>query len=333
MNQLKFISRSEAVARMNELGAAGKSFFFLIDYDESHCLVEEPADIPSEELLFAFPGVNNLAGVSMDTPHPEHFEWKPFPQTFQEYARSFDVVHRNIHGGNSFLANLTCATPVKTDLTLRQVFEHSKARYRLWVKDSFTMFSPEIFVRIEDGFIYSHPMKGTIDASLPDAARVLLEDEKEAAEHATIVDLIRNDLSRVATEVTVTRYRYLDELRTNSGRLLQMSSEIRGLLPQGFTASLGDIFFSLLPAGSITGAPKPSTLSIIAEAETYQRGFYTGVTGYFDGKNLDSAVMIRFLEQDADGKYWFKSGGGITFRSQVKSEYEEMIQKVYVPVY
>ena len=167
---------------------------------------------------------------------------------------------------------------------------------------------------------------------MPDAKEVLLRDEKEAAEHATITDLIRNDLSRVASEVTVTRYRYLDELHTHCGRLLQMSSEIRGRLPENYHEKLGSLFFELLPAGSITGAPKKKTVEIIREAETYDRGFYTGVMGYFDGKNLDSAVMIRFLEH-TDGGFVYKSGGGITFRSTARSEYEEMIQKIYVPIY
>lgn len=175
------------------------------------------------------------------------------------------------------------------------MFDHARAPYRLWVNDRFVVFSPEIFVRITDGFIYSHPMKGTMDATLPDARERLLADPKEAAEHATITDLIRNDLSRFATEVTVTRYRYLDEPHTHRGPLLQMSSEIRGRLPEDYPSQLGDLFFSLLPAGSITGAPKPRTVQIIREAEAYDRGFYTGVTGYFDGRNLDSAVLIRFL--------------------------------------
>ena len=95
---------------------------------------------------------------------------------------------------------------------------------------------------------------------------------------------------------------------------------------------LGDILFSMLPAGSITGAPKKKTMQIIREAEGYERGFYTGITGYFDGDSLDSAVMIRFVEQEADGMY-FKSGGGITFKSDARSEYEEMKQKIYVPIY
>ena len=136
------------------------------------------------------------------------------------------------------------------------------------MRDRFVVFSPEIFVRTRDGLIYSYPMKGTIDATLPDARRRILDDPKEAAEHATIVDLIRNDLSIVASEDCVTRYRYIDELRTHNGSLLQVSSEIRGRLPEGWYGHGGEILFSLLPAGSITGAPKKKNLEIIAEAET-----------------------------------------------------------------
>ena len=177
--------------------------------------------------------------------------------------------------------------------------------YKLWMRDRFVVFSPEIFVRTRDGLIYSYPMKGTIAATLPDARRRILDDPKEAAEHATIVDLIRNDLSIVASEVCVPRYRYIDELRTHNGSLLQVSSEIRGRLPEGWNGHVGEILFSLLPAGSITGAPKKKTLEIIAEAETYARGFYTGVMGYFDGQDLDSAVMIRFMEQVSPHSFFF----------------------------
>ena len=73
-------------------------------------------------------------------------------------------------------------------------------------------------------------------------------------------------------------------------------------------------------------------MQIIQEAETYDRGFYTGITGYSDGINLDSAVMIRFVEQEGE-KMYFKSGGGITCQSDAESEYNEMKQKVYVPIY
>lgn len=331
MSRLNFLSRQEAIGRMNHFGANHTPFFFLIDFDEANCIVEEPQFIPSDELLYAFPHASNVEQTPEE--HLGSFLWKTQPQSFEAYNHSFEIVHRNLCLGNSFLTNLTCATPVDTDLTLRQVFDHAHARYKLWLKDKFVVFSPEIFVRIEKDMIYSHPMKGTADATLPNAVERLLADEKEAAEHATITDLIRNDLSQVASEVTVTRYRYIEELQTNHGPLLQMSSEIRGRLDENYYQSLGELFFRLLPAGSITGAPKKKTVEIIREAETYERGYYTGVMGYFDGADLDSAVLIRFLEKEADGSFVFKSGGGITFKSIATNEYEEMKEKVYVPIY
>ena len=195
----------------------------------------------------------------------------------------------------------------------------------------FLVFSPEIFVKIDHGIISSFPMKGTIDASLPDAETRILKDEKEFFEHNTIVDLIRNDLAMVSTGVNVKRFRYIDRIVTNRKELLQVSSEICGELPADWNSRLGDIIFTLLPAGSVTGAPKEKTVQIIRDTEIYERGFYTGVCGVFDGHSLDSGVMIRFIE-NSEGKLIFKSGGGITALSDAGNEYEEMIQKVYVPV-
>jgi len=86
----------------------------------------------------------------------------------------------------------------------------------------------------------------------------------------------------------------------------------------------------LLPAGSITGAPKSKTVEIIAKAENYKRNYYTGIFGVYDGNTLESAVMIRFIEKDF-GQLYFKSGGGITSMSDPVKEYDELIQKIYVP--
>ncbi len=95
---------------------------------------------------------------------------------------------------------------------------------------------------------------------------------------------------------------------------------------------LGDLLFRLLPAGSITGAPKPETMNIIAEAEGYDRGFYTGVMGCHVHGRVDSAVMIRFIDRE-DGRLYYNAGGGITARSDNEDEYQEVIAKVYVPIY
>jgi para-aminobenzoate synthetase component I len=173
-------------------------------------------------------------------------------------------------------------------------------------------------------------MKGTIDASSPGAEDTILNDAKETAEHNTIVDLIRNDLSMVARDVQVDRFRYIDKIVTHEKTLLQVSSEISGTLPEGYHSELGSIFKKLLPAGSVSGAPKTKTLQIISEAENYSRGFYTGVFGYYNGLTLDSGVMIRFIYND-NGKLTFCSGGGITINSKPEAEYNELIDKVYVP--
>ncbi len=215
-------------------------------------------------------------------------------------------------------------------MTLAQLFELSVARYKLLYHNQFLVFSPEIFVRISEGRIRSFPMKGTIDASVPDAEKIILADEKEKAEHNTIVDLIRNDLSRVADQVKVDRYRYVDRIKTGEGDLLQVSSEISGKLMAIYENRLGDVICGMLPAGSVTGAPKNETVRIIKESEGYNRGWYTGVFGVFDGVSLDSGVMIRYIEK-CDNALIFKSGGGITFLSDCDKEYNELISKVYVP--
>lgn len=327
---MQLYSRKESIERMNDLAGKGRPFLFVTDYRQEHSYVEEISEVDSDFCRYSFNGVTNVEKECEE--YDGTLIWEVAPPTLEEYRIAFDVVKDNIWAGNSYLTNLTCKVPVETNLTLEAIFRYSDAKYKLWLKDTLVCFSPEIFVRIEEGKIKSFPMKGTIDASLPDARRLLMNDRKEAAEHATIVDLIRNDLSMVSEQVTVTRYRFCDCLETNKGPILQTSSEICGVLPEDYLSHIGDIVFRLLPAGSITGAPKPKTMEIIAEAENYERGFYTGVMGYFDGRNLDSAVMIRFIEQE-NGHLYFKAGGGITSKSALESEYNEVIQKIYVPIY
>jgi para-aminobenzoate synthetase component 1 len=211
------------------------------------------------------------------------------------------------------------------------LFYSSKAKYKFLFNDEFLVFSPETFIQMREGKIYSFPMKGTIDASIPGASELILNSVKEKSEHVTIVDLIRNDLSMVASDVYVNRFRYLDKITTSHKDLFQVSSEIVGKLADDYQSKLGDILITLLPAGSVSGAPKPKTLEIIAQAEQEKRGYYTGVVGYFDGEKLDCGVMIRFIEKK-NNRYFYRSGGGITTQSDAEMEYQEMIDKVYVPI-
>lgn len=235
--------------------------------------------------------------------------------------------------GDSFLTNLTSASVVETDLSLEEMFQRTDAHYRILVPGRFACFSPEIFVRIDNkGRISSFPMKGTTKAATPSALSNLMADEKETAEHATIVDLIRNDLSRVAKGVKVGRYRYAEKIKSQFGDIWTTSSEISGTLPADWHSKIGTIVKRMLPAGSVTGAPKASTVSIIRQAEQSDRGFYTGVCGLFDGQTLDSAVMIRFVSLE-NGEMLFRSGGGITAMSDEESEYDEVALKTNIPIY
>jgi para-aminobenzoate synthetase component 1 len=253
------------------------------------------------------------------------------PIDINKYREAFDLMQKHLHAGDTYLINLTFPTCIGLNLKLIDVFKRSKALYKLLYKDQFTLFSPECFVRTHEGYIYSYPMKGTIDANLPNAVNTILSNKKEIWEHNTIVDLIRNDLAIVSKNIEVTKFRYLSKIHSKRMDLLQVSSEIRGELSKDWTHRIGDILCSMLPAGSISGAPKKRTVEIIAKAEKQDRGYFTGVFGVFDGKELDSAVNIRYIEHTTAGLQ-FRSGGGITAMSQLNDEYQEMVNKVYVPL-
>ena len=384
--------KQEIIDKINQLASQDEPFLFVINYQGDKAFIRLLSDINPEECLFDFEGRGNFSHAWKETLKEEISEketwkkeisetiWQIEPPLYEDYERSFNIVKSNIMAGNSYLTNLTCRVPVSCNLSLEEIFHRAKGKYKLLLRRKktqaedkahlkeenieenlppFVCFSPETFVRIKGGRIYSYPMKGTLDASLPDAEKQLMEDRKEAVEHATIVDLIRNDLSRVAENVRVDKYRYIDVLHTNKGDILQTSSEISGRLPEDYPHHLGEILDAQLPAGSITGAPKDKTMQIIQEAEGYDRGFYTGIMGIYDQGELNSAVMIRFIEEEtspvdfeADGKknfkakegkasegkepkasreLYFKAGGGITSKSDCQREYEEVIQKIYLP--
>ena len=246
------------------------------------------------------------------------------------YAKAFSAVIDHIQNGNTYLLNLAFPFKISSNVTLTQIFESAKAPYKLYKKGDFVVFSPESFVQIKGEHIFAYPMKGTIDASIDNAREILLQSKKELWEHNTIVDLIRNDLSIIAHDVHVSNFRYIEKIRTNRHEILQTSSEIRGTLPLDWRQHFGELLIKLLPAGSISGAPKQRTVDIIESVEQVPRGYYTGIFGIFDGENFDSGVCIRFIEKNGEALY-YKSGGGITFMSKEQEEYQELIDKIYVP--
>ena len=170
-----------------------------------------------------------------------------------------------------------------------------------------------------------------MDAKLPNAKKTILADQKEMAEHVMIVDLMRNDLGIIGSAVKVEKFRYVEKIKAGEKELLQVSSKITATLPPDWKNRLGTLLSHILPAGSISGTPKKSTLNIINRVENFDRAFYTGVFGVFDGKSLRSGVMIRFIEKEND-QLFYKSGGGITIDSDAQSEYDELIDKIYLPL-
>jgi para-aminobenzoate synthetase component 1 len=314
--------------KMSAMAAAQRPFFFLIDFELQKPLICPLDDAQSLGFEFEVKGFRNFDPQDRK-PSPTPLSITPVPKAV--YTQAYQKVVDEIYQGNTFLLNLTFPSAIQTPLHLEDVFHWAKAPYKLLYQNHFVVYSPECFVKIKDGHIYSYPMKGTIDAQLPEAKKKLETDPKEINEHNTIVDLIRNDLSKVAKQVQVTRFRYLDKIKTQKNEIYHTSSEIKGKLSPDWKSQLPDILLGMLPAGSICGAPKAKTVSIIQEVEQGPRGYYTGIFGYFDGENLDSAVNIRYLEKK-DGQLLYRSGGGITFLSDLESEYNELIEKIYVPV-
>lgn len=317
------LTKSEAIALLNRLGKEKTPFQFYCDFLGEKWVIHEEGSNSSFHL--------ELSEDRKSTRDNRLATFTKYPIPFSQFKKSFDQIIHQINIGNSFLTNLTFQTPIETSLSLEEVFQQSEAKYRLLVPNQFVVFSPETFVQIKENHIYSYPMKGTIDANLPNAASTILSDQKEKAEHITIVDLIRNDLSQVAKNVEVTKFRFINELKTNDKNLLQVSSEVKGELVPGWKENLGIVLSELLPAGSISGAPKPETIKIIKDSENYQRNFYTGICGRFDGQSLDTGVMIRFIQKQKD-QLVYCSGGGITSFSEAEKEYQEMVDKVYLAI-
>lgn len=324
--------KEDIIQKLNTLGASKTPLVFLMDFELANPKVWTLPEATAAGFRFALAAEPSRGGANSP--------WITSVKLVDEalYRSAFERVHRHLALGDSFLVNLTASHEVTLGGTLEEIYEAAVAKCKIWWGDQWVCFTPEPFVQIEaSGLISSYPMKGTASGHTREDEEKLSQNRKELYEHTTIVDLIRNDLSRVANRVWVDRFRYLEKISTSDGRLiLQLSSCIQGMLGTDWRLRLGDILAALLPAGSISGAPKPKTLEIIREAEALlhpqaSRGYYTGIFGYFDGESLQTFVLIRFIEQTPTG-FVFKTGGGITYLSDPAAEYQELATKVYVPV-
>ncbi|QYF95982.1 aminodeoxychorismate synthase component I [Massilia sp. PAMC28688] len=259
-----------------------------------------------------------------------------------QFAQALGAIHNYIEAGHTYQVNYTYRLHFDAFGSPYALYARLRARQPvpygaligLPSGGAILSLSPELFVRHAQGELVTRPMKGTAPASDDDAdnarrAAALAADAKNRAENLMIVDLLRNDLGRVATTGSVTVPNLFDVQRYSS--VLQMTSTVRARLRPG--AGLAEIFAALYPCGSITGAPKRRTMEIIRELEPAARGVYTGAIGWFDppaGHAMGDfclSVPIRTLalgpQQDGVRQGEMGVGAGIVFDSDAGEEYAE----------
>ncbi|MSP33374.1 MAG: anthranilate synthase component I family protein [Rickettsiales bacterium] len=251
-----------------------------------------------------------------------------------EYLREVEDIKNMIQCGDFYQANLTRKFFGNINIEKQKDFfslfleldKTSPANYSSFIKlrDNFIISSsPELFLSIKNGEIISRPIKGTAPRSNDlkqdqENKKNLQNSDKERAENLMIVDLVRNDLSKVckAGSVMVKNLFHITSYKT----LHHMSSEISGKISNEF--NIIDAVQSCFPAGSMTGAPKIKAMEIIAQKEKINRGIYSGALGYFKGDEVNLSVVIRTLICQKN-KFEFQVGGAITFDSVARTELEE----------
>ncbi|AXT34772.1 aminodeoxychorismate synthase component I [Phaeobacter sp. LSS9] len=257
--------------------------------------------------------------------------------TYDRYAQAFAEVNRNIGKGDIYQANLTFPIDADAYGSAEELYAALRARqavgYGALIEQNdlpdLLSRSPELFFRTDaEGVIETRPMKGTQPRSVDpveDARRrdFLRQDEKNRAENLMIVDLLRNDISRVAETGSV----HVPELFAveSYATVHQMVSMVRAKLRPD--AGLAEIFAALFPCGSITGAPKIRSMEILADLEPWARDIYCGTIGWAapDGSS-EFNVAIRTLMLD-EGRATLNVGGGVVWDSTAESEYEEALWK------
>ncbi|WP_082005610.1 aminodeoxychorismate synthase component I [Halocynthiibacter namhaensis] len=252
------------------------------------------------------------------------------------YRRAFDEVKHYIGSGDCYQINLTF--PMDSQMSgdakalYAQLVDRQKVQHGAYVDLGGAQFlsrSPELFFRTDGRMIETLPMKGTVARGLSseeDAARIkwLQNDEKNRAENLMIVDLLRNDISRVSMPGTVTVPELFDV--QTFATVHQMVSRVRAQLAPD--QGLAEIFRALFPCGSITGAPKIRAMEIIDDLEDSPRGIYCGAIGWSGpGGQRSFNVAIRTLSLFDEGRVRLNVGGGVVWDSTAPSEYEEALWK------
>lgn len=253
----------------------------------------------------------------------------------KEYTQKIQRIQEYIRAGDTYQVNFTTSVSAETSATPAELFAALSTRQpvayaaMLHVAGRHVLsLSPELFFRVDGNQIRTRPMKGTMPRGLDideddEIAARLRNDEKNRAEHVMIVDLLRNDLGRICEmgSIRVDPIFSIEKYRT----LFQMTSDITGTLRPG--VGYAEIFSSLFPGGSVTGAPKVRTMQIIRELEARPRGVYCGAIGHIaPDKSGAFNIPIRTLVLDR-GRLTMGVGGGIVADSQSADEYRECLLK------
>lgn len=253
--------------------------------------------------------------------------------SFDDYAQSFACAKAYIEAGDVYQINLAQMFTAQSQCSPATLFEQLSQRiqppYSAFIHpdaaSSILSFSPEQFIAVQGKHIITRPIKGTLRNS-GDSAEIntLVQSEKNRAENVMIVDLMRNDLSRVCRNFSV---RVSSLCKVESFRNVHhLVSTIEGELREDCDAL--DAFFTSLPGGSITGAPKKRAIEIIDELEWSGRNAYCGSAFYYsDTGNFDSSILIRSIVQ-SDDRLFCWGGGGIVADSVLEDEYAESLIKV-----
>jgi len=337
----------DALDRMEEAKRQGQWLAGYIAYDAGHLFEEKLVPFAEENRetpLLCFGVFDGPAAGDHPLCQPakrmENQELLTEPKAawnFETYQERFDRLHLHLRLGDCYQANLTMPIHARWNGDPRAAFwsliERQPVKYGALVDLGGPIIlsrSPELFFRTdENGWIETHPMKGTAKrgANAAEDERIIaamLADEKTQAENRMIVDLLRNDISRI-TEVGTLDVPKLFEIETYP-TLHQMVSHVQAKLRPGI--SIRDILTALFPCGSITGAPKIRAMEILHDLEDGPRDAYCGAIGLIspDGA-MRFSVAIRTITLFEDGRAVFNVGGGIVFDSTAEAEYEECLLK------
>lgn len=292
-------------------------------------------DVNSEQPLLYFEAFEGFSEFKPDV--SGSVQLKPFADiTFAEYAAAFSEIKEQISAGNTYEVNYTYDWNVGYsggELKLyNYLLQKQKTPYNAFFMneyDTILSFSPELFFELEGKHITTKPMKGTVgrgETYEKDRENIefLRNDIKNRAENVMIVDLLRNDLGRIAKtgSVKVTKLFDIETHKT----LHQMTSQIEADIEDNIT--FYDIFKAIFPCGSITGAPKISTMNIIEKIEKGKRDVYCGAIGFISPQKAVFSVPIRILQKKSGQNIFkYRTGGAIVWDSEVNDEWYETFTK------